>query len=126
MLEDLETINDWLKEEYGISYTELCQEFNGAVELNIKYLNKIAQKDEEIERLNKREKELEENLLNMLNISIEDNNAIAETIEYIENEMPCLWEVADEWEDINGNYQHNYKEYDTQILLNKLKRSDKE
>ena len=53
MSEDLETIDNWLKEEYGISYTELCQEFNGAVELNIKYLNKIAQKDEEIERLKK-------------------------------------------------------------------------
>jgi hypothetical protein len=45
MIEDLETINKWLKEEYGISYTELCQEFNSAVELS----NKRAKK---IERLN--------------------------------------------------------------------------
>lgn len=51
---------------------------------------------------------------------------ISKAIEYIENEMPCLWEVDDVWEDIEGNYQHNYKEYDTQILLNKLKGVDKE
>lgn len=63
------------------------------------------EKDEEIERL---------------------NNIINKAIEYVENEMLCLWEVDNVWEDINGNYQHNYKEYDTQILLNKLKGVDKE
>ena len=51
---------------------------------------------------------------------------VDKAIEYIENEIPCLWEVDDVREDINGNYQHNYKEYDTQILLNKLKGVDKE
>lgn len=62
-------------------------------------------------------------ILNALNETTERNSKV---IEYIENEMPCLWEVDDIWEDINGNYQHNYKEYDTQILLNKLKGVDKE
>lgn len=49
---------------------------------------------------------------------------VDKAIEYIENEMPCLWEVDDIWEDIDGNYQHNYKEYEPQILLNKLKGED--
>lgn len=80
---------------------------------------------QEIERLKKREKELEENLLDILNISIDDNNKISEAIEYIENEMPCLWEIDKEWEDQEDNYHHTYKEYDTQILINKLKGADK-
>lgn len=61
-------------------------------------------------------------ILNALNETIERNS---KAIEYIENEMPYLWEVDDVWEDIEGNYQHNYKEYDYQILLNKLKGVDK-
>ena len=42
---------------------------------------------------------------------------VEEIREYVENEIPCLWEVDEVWEDIDGNYCHNYKEYDSDILL---------
>lgn len=85
--------------------------------------------EEEIERLNKCYCNRSDcagrlNQKNEVYDSVVQRNEKA--IEYIENEMPCLWEVDDVWEDIEGNYQHNYKEYDPQILLNKLKGDDKE
>lgn len=62
MLEDLETINEWLKGEYGISYTEL---------------------NKEIERLNK-EKELLQCDLDNANSKLRDSMAIRlKAIEYL-------------------------------------------
>lgn len=73
--------------------------------------------------------EYKETIAENMKLIIENHDLkekINKAIEYIENEMPCLWEVDDVWEDINGNYQHNYKEYDDQVLLDILKGDDKE
>ena len=83
-------------------------------------------RDKKIIELLKENKRLNDLLEGEHEVSQMYLNNIIKAIEYIENEMPCLWEVDDVWEDINGNYQHNYKEYDIQILLNKLKGVDKE
>lgn len=97
--------------------------------LGNEYCDAIMEVQQEIERLNKCYCNRSDcagrlNQKNEVYDSVVQRNEKA--IEYIENEMPCLWEVDDIWEDIDGNYQHNYKEYDPQILLNKLKGDDKE
>lgn len=89
----------------------------------------IVDMKKEIERLKEENTILKQTMSNnslLINENAFLKERISKAIEYIENEMPCLWEVDDVWEDIDGNYQHNYKEYDTQILLNKLKGVDKE
>lgn len=53
-------------------------------------------------------------------------NKIDKAIEYIENEIPCLWEIDKEWEDQEDNYHHTYKEYSIDILLDILKGVDKD
>lgn len=92
----------------------------------LSYEEVIEDLQQEIERLNKENTILRQNSQYLVKQKDELEEVINKAIEYIENEMPCLWEVDDVWEDIEGNYQHNYKEYDTQILLNKLKGVDKE
>ena len=62
-------IDKWLKEEEGISYTELGNEFNQAVELSNKCAKKIMQKDKEIERLRSIIKEVRENINKKLNVN---------------------------------------------------------
>ena len=88
--------------------------------------NFIVEKDKEIERLNKENTILRQNSQYLVKQKDELEEDINKAIEYIENEMPCLWEIDKEWEDQEDNYHHTYKEYDTQILLNKLKGVDKE
>lgn len=61
---NLEEIDKWLKEEEGISYTELGNEFNDAVELSNKCAKKIMQKDKEIKRLHSIIKEAREYIEN--------------------------------------------------------------
>ena len=42
---------------------------------------------------------------------------IEEVREYVENDMPYLQEVDNEYEDVNGNTYFTYKEYDDSKLL---------
>jgi hypothetical protein len=46
---------------------------------------------------------------------------IDKAINYIEYEMPCLWEVDEVFEDMNGRYYNTWKEYDENKLLDILK-----
>ena len=46
---------------------------------------------------------------------------INRAVKYIENEMPYLQEIDNEYEDINGNTYFTYKEYDGKELLDILK-----
>ena len=64
---NIEQIDKWLKDQYGISYTELGNEFNDAVELSNKCAKKIMQKDKEIERLNNIINELEKYIVIEMN-----------------------------------------------------------
>ena len=82
------------------------------------YEKQLQKKDNEIERL-KEEYVMLQNASDEVEEELQQR--IDKAIEYIENEMPWLWEVDNAWDDINGNYQHNYKEYETIILLNKIK-----
>jgi hypothetical protein len=53
------------------------------------------------------------------------NNIIDKTIHYIEYEMPCLWEVDEVFEDMNGRDYNTWKEYDENKLLDILKGDNK-
>jgi len=77
---NIEQIDKWLKDQYGISYTEMSNEFNSASEL-------LSKKIKEIERLNKELQNLEK--LNNANYQsfIEVNNIINELEKYIVIEM---------------------------------------
>lgn len=48
------------------------------------------------------------------------------TIDYIENDMPYLQEPDEEFERCDGTTYMTMKEYDTSILLNKLKGEENE
>ena len=49
---------------------------------------------------------------------------IEEVREYIENDMPYLQEVDNEYEDVNGNTYFTYKEYDESKLLQILDKGE--
>lgn len=48
---NIDDINAWLKEEYGMSYDELSKEFNKAVDLLSESLKQRKELREEIEKL---------------------------------------------------------------------------
>lgn len=48
---NIEEVNAWLKEEYGMSYDELSKEFNKAVDLLSKSLKQRKEMRKEIEKL---------------------------------------------------------------------------
>jgi hypothetical protein len=48
---NIEEVNEWLKEEYGMSYEELSKEFNKAVDLLSESLKQRKNLREEIEKL---------------------------------------------------------------------------
>ena len=56
---------------------------------------------------------------------LELQNRINKAIEYIEYEMPCLWEVDEIFEDMDGKDYNTWKEYDENKLLNILKGDNK-
>lgn len=85
-----------------LTYKEVVEDLQQEIErLNeyISFYEDLSKKqNKEIERLKKREKELEENLLDILNISIDDNNKISEAIEYIDNHSKYLGENDYLWD----------------------------
>ena len=48
---NIDDVNAWLKEEYGMSYDELLNEFNKAVDMFSEKCEKIKELREEIEKL---------------------------------------------------------------------------
>ena len=48
---NIEEVNAWLKEEYGMSYDELSKEFNKAVDMFSEKCKRIKELREEIEKL---------------------------------------------------------------------------
>lgn len=50
---NIDDVNAWLKEEYGMSYDELLKEFNQAVDMFSEKCKKIKELREEIKNLEK-------------------------------------------------------------------------
>lgn len=50
---NIDDVNAWLKEEYGMSYDELLNEFNKAVDMFSEKCKKIKELREEINKLEK-------------------------------------------------------------------------
>ena len=96
---------------------------------------KLEKSNKEIERLNniieekgKETKQLQEDIVNHIKIASEykeqmliKDNIINELEKLLVEELPYLYEIDKEYEDIDGNTYFTYKEYDYEKVLDKLK-----
>lgn len=53
---NIEIVNAWLKEQYGMSYDELAKEFNKAVDMFSEKCQELKELRKEIEKLENKEK----------------------------------------------------------------------
>ena len=52
---NIEDVNAWLKEQYGMSYDDVCNEFNKAVDMFSEKCSKIKELREEIYKIQHKE-----------------------------------------------------------------------
>lgn len=48
---NINDVNEWLKEQYGMSYDDVCKEYNKAVDMFSEKCKRIKELREEIEKL---------------------------------------------------------------------------